>query len=101
MPCHTTVRGRLRDADPAAALEAHNAVVARIRATTEAHGGIGHRVFADVSDAQEFLAFDTWESLEGLQAAFGDPAIQAEIGRLFEGPPEVRIWSPREGWTTF
>jgi quinol monooxygenase YgiN len=101
MPFHTTVRGRLRDADPDAAREAHNGVVARIRPRTTSHGGVGHRVYAAVDDPREFLAFDTWESVEGIQAAFGDEAIQKEIGGLFESPPEVRIWTPREGWTAF
>jgi hypothetical protein len=44
---------------------------------------------------------DTWESLEGMQKSYGDPTIQAEIGGLFESPPEVKVWAPREGWTTF
>ena len=101
MPVHTMVRGRLRHADPAEALAAHNDVVATVRSTPEANGGVGHRVFAAVDDPQEFLAFDTWETVEGLQVAFGDEAVKAQIGGLFEEPPEIRIWSPREGWTTF
>jgi len=44
---------------------------------------------------------DTWDSLEGMQKTYGDPTIQAEIGGLFESPPEVKVWSPRDGWTTF
>ena len=39
--------------------------------------------------------------LDNYRQAFGDPATQADIGSLFEGPPEVRVWSPRDGWTTF
>jgi quinol monooxygenase YgiN len=101
MPVYTTVRARLKDADPAAAMEAHNAVVAALIPRTQAAGGTGHRVFANVQDPQEFLAMDTWESIEGMQSAFGDPDTQSKIGSLFDGPPDVTIWSPRDGWTTF
>ena len=101
MPFYTTVRGRLKDADAQSAMEAHNAVVARVRRKNEPLGGVGHRVFANVQDAQVFLAMDTWESIEGLQQAMGDPEVQSAIGSLFDGQPEVAIWSPREGWTTF
>jgi hypothetical protein len=76
-------------------------VVARLRPKNTPHGGVGHRVFANVQDPQEFLALDTWETVEGLQQAFGDPETQREIGSLFDGQPEVTIWSPRDGWTTF
>lgn len=101
MPYYTTVRARLKDADPEAAREAHNAVVARLRPGNTELGGVGHRVFANVQDPQEFLALDTWESMEGLQQAFGNPDTQREIGSLFDGQPEVTIWSPRDGWTAF
>ena len=101
MPFYTTVRARLKDADPRSAMEAHNAVVGRLRPRNTPLGGVGHRVFANVQDPQEFLALDTWETVEGLQQAFGDPDTQREIGSLFEGQPEVTIWSPREGWTAF
>src|SRR6266542_1133190 len=101
MPFYTTVRARLKHADQAAAMEAHNAVVSRIVDRTRANGGSGHRVFADTQDPRDFLAMDTWDSLEGMQKSYGDPTIQAEIGSLFDGPPEIKVWSPREGWTTF
>jgi hypothetical protein len=101
MPFYTTVRARLKDADPGTAQQNHNATVARLRGQNEKYGGTGHRVFANVQDPQEFLAMDTWETMEGLQTAFGDPQTQQEIGSLFDGPPEVKIWAPREGWTTF
>lgn len=101
MPFYTTVRARLKDADPQAAMEAHNTVVAQLRPGNAELGGVGHRVYANAQDPQEFLALDTWESMEGLQQAFGDPATQQQIGSLFDGPPEVTIWTAREGWTAF
>ena len=101
MPFYTTVRGRLKDSDQGAAMEAHNTVVSRLRPHNEPLGGVGHRVYADVQDPREFMAMDTWESMEGLRQAMGDPEVQSAIGSLFEGPPQVSIWSPREGWITF
>ena len=101
MPYYTTVRARLKDADPEAAREAHTAVVGRLRPGNAELGGVGQRVYANVQDPQEFVALDTWESMEGLQQAFGNPDTQREIGSLFEGQPEVTIWSPRDGWTAF
>jgi hypothetical protein len=101
MPFYTTVRGRLSNADPKTAMEVHNGIVARVTPRNEQLGATGHRVFANVQDPMEFLALDTWENVEGLQQAFGNPDTQAEIGSMFDGAPEVTIWSPREGWTAF
>jgi quinol monooxygenase YgiN len=101
MPFYTTVRARLKHVDMREAMDAHNGVVSRIVDTTKANGGSSHRVFANPEDPRDFLAMDTWDSLEGMQKSYGDPTIQAEIGGLFESPPEVTVWSSREGWTTF
>jgi hypothetical protein len=97
----TTVRARLRDADPATALERHNGIVARLRPRLEPMGGTAHMVFAKADDPREFLAVDRWETLEALQAAMGDPATQQEIGSLFDGPPELTVWAVRDGWTAY
>lgn len=96
----TTVRGKLRLADPAAAKELHNGIVARLRPELEPKGGSSHMVFANAQDPQEFLAIDRWDSEEGL-AGLQDPAIQAEIGSMFDGPPQVTVWAPREEWTAY
>jgi quinol monooxygenase YgiN len=97
----TTVRARLRDADPAAAQERHNGIVARLRPTLEPAGGIGHMVFANAQDPGEFLAVDRWETIEALQRFMGDPSVQQEIGSLFDGPPDVSVWAVRDGWTAY
>lgn len=96
----TTVRAKLRDADPATAKERHNAIVARLRPQLEPKGGSSHMVFANAEDPQEFLAVDRWDSMEGL-SALRDPAVQAEIGSLFDGPPQVTVWSVRDEWTAY
>jgi len=97
----TTVRARLRDADPAAAMANHNEIVDRLRPRGEPLGGVGHTVFANAEDPQEFLAVDRWESVEGLQKFMGDPSVQAEIGSLFDGAPQVTVWAEREGWRSY
>ena len=96
----TTVRARLRDPDPDAAMTAHNGIVDRLRPRGEPLGGVGHMVFANAQDPQEFLAVDRWESMEGLQQFMGDPSVQGEIGSLFDGPPDVTVWA-ESGWASF
>ncbi len=97
----TTVRARLRDADPAAAMERHNEIVGRLRPQLEPKGGSGHMVFANAQDPREFLAIDRWDSIEALQESMGDPAVQQEIGSLFDGQPEVTVYAVRDGWTAY
>lgn len=97
----TTVRGRLRSNDPAEAMQAHNDIVDRLRPRGEPFGGVGHHTFVDPQDPQAFLAIDDWESVEGLQRFMGDPSVQAEIGGLFDGPPDVTVWAAREGWRAY
>jgi hypothetical protein len=101
MPFFTTVRGRLNHTDPQAALQLHNDIVAELRRRNEPLGGVGHRVFVNVQEPLEFLALDMWETMEGLQQAFGNPDTVARMGSMFDGAPEVSIWSPRDGWTSF
>ena len=97
----TKVQGRLRSADPEVAKAEHNAIVAKLVARTQAGGGTGHMVFANAADPLDFLAIDRWESVEGMQGALGDPAVQAEMGSMFDGQPDVTVWVPRECWTAF
>ena len=94
----TTVRARLRDEDQQQAKERHNGIVDRLRPKGEPLGGSGHMVFANAQDPREFLAVDRWDSAEGMQQFMGDPAVQGEIGSLFDGPPQVTVWQEREGW---
>ncbi len=97
----TTVRGRLRDSDPAAARDLHNRIVVGLRPKGTPLGGTGHMVFGNAQDPGEFLAIDRWESMDGLQTFMGDASVQAEIGSLFDGPPQVTVWTEREGWRAY
>ena len=97
----TTVRGRLLKEDPAGAMEQHNGIVARVRPRGEPLGAAGHMVFGNAQDPREFLAIDRWNSIEGLQTFMSDPSVQAELGSMFDGQPQVTVWAEREGWTSF
>ena len=101
MPFYTTVRGRLNNTDPQKAMDLHNAIVASVIPVNEPLGATGHRVFVNVQDPMEFLAMDEWQTVEGLQQAFANPETVQKIGSMFDGPPQVTIWAPREGWTSF
>lgn len=101
MSAITKVQGRLATSDQHAAMEHHNRIVDSLTPRTRELGGTGHMVFANVADPMEFLAIDGWESVEALQRFLGDPAVQAEVGSMFAGPPDVTVWVPREGWRQF
>jgi hypothetical protein len=97
----TTVRARLLKDDPQAAMEQHNAIVGRLRPRGEPLGAAGHMVFANAQDPREFLAIDRWDNIEGLQSFMGDPSVQADLGSMFDGQPQVTVWAEREGWSSF
>jgi hypothetical protein len=47
------------------------------------------------------VAIDRWSNVEGLQQFLGDPAVQAQLGSMFDGAPEVSVLAEREGWRAF
>jgi hypothetical protein len=97
----TKVQGRLATSDQQAAMEHHNRIVDGLIPRTKELGGTGHMVFANVADPMEFLAIDAWDAVESIQKFMGDPAVQAEVGSMFDGLPDVTVWVPREGWRQF
>jgi hypothetical protein len=30
-----------------------------------------------------------------------EPSVQADMGSMFDGPPDVTVWAEGEGWTAF
>lgn len=48
----------------------------------------------------EFLAVDEWDNPEGIQKLYGDPQTQQEIGKMFDGMPEVVVWVA-SGWSGY
>lgn len=97
----TIVRGRLSDADQAAAQRAHDAIVDALRPRSEPMGAVGHQAYVDPQDPGGFVAIDRWSSFEGLQQFLGDPSVQAQLGSMFDGRPDVTVLAEREGWRAF
>ncbi len=93
-----TVRGRLK-AD--SGQSAHDAVVDRLSPISRGLGALGHQAYLNAQDPREFFAVDTWANMEGIQKFMSDAANPAAaIGSLFEGQPEVTVWS-ESGWRSF
>jgi quinol monooxygenase YgiN len=97
----TIVRGRLKDADQDAARDAHNSIVDALRPRSEPLGAVGHQAYVDPQDPVSFVAIDRWSNVEGLQQFLGDPAVQAQLGSMFDGAPEVSVLAERDGWRAF
>jgi quinol monooxygenase YgiN len=97
----TIVRGRLKDMDQDAARDAHNAIVDELRPRSEPMGAVGHQAYVEPQEPGSFVAVDRWSNMEGLQQFLGDPSVQARLGSMFDGPPEVTVLAEREGWRAF
>lgn len=90
-----TVRGTLRDGQTAQAL--HDEIVRAVSPTGRSLGSTAHTAYLNLQDRRQFLAVDQWASLEGLQKFMGDPAVPAQLGKMFDGQPEVTVWA-EAGW---
>jgi len=95
-----TVRGVLKDTAEGAAQKTHDAIVERLTPRGRSLGSSGHRAFLNTQDKREFLAIDTWESAEGMQQFMSDQSVGADIASLFEGQPQVTVWS-ESGWSGY
>jgi len=96
MPVTITIRARLK-ADPASMQQIHDQVTGATKQMAQQAGDLTHAVYLDPMDQREFLGIDTWQSAEQAQAFAGNPQIQEFFGRLFEGQPEVKVWTD-SGW---
>ena len=97
----TIVRGRLKDVDQAAAQKAHDTIVDSVRPRSEPMGSVGHQAYVDVQDPGSFVAIDRWSNIDGLQKFLGDPSVQAQLGSMFDGQPDVAVLAERDGWRAF
>jgi quinol monooxygenase YgiN len=89
----TTVRGMMKETDEKKAREVHNAIFNRVRKTGDQLGAVGHQTFLNPQKKGEFLAIDTWPSMEALQKFMGHPSNPAQnIGGMFQGQPEITVW---------
>ena len=97
----TIVRGRLKDADQAAAQKAHDTIVDSVRPLGDPLGAVGHQAYADVQDPGGFVAIDRWSNIEGLMQFLGNPTVGAQLGSMFDGAPDVTVLAERDGWRAF
>jgi len=86
------VRGKLKEADPAKAQAAHDAVAGGGEAQVTAAGDVAHIVFTGLQDPQEFFAIDIWKASDNLEAVYTNPDFQAAFGGLFEGTPTLAVY---------
>lgn len=108
-----TVQGTLRAApgdggtagdagfDTEYARSAHNGVVGGFMSVAMSAGDLTHHVALGQTDGSQFLAFDTWNSLAGLNATLADPGFQSAFSGLFSGPPTISVWQPAAGFSTY
>jgi quinol monooxygenase YgiN len=94
----TVVRGKLKD--PTSAQKAHDATVALLAPMSRPMGALHHQPFINPQNPGEFLAVDSWSNVEGLQKFLQDPTVATEFGKLFDGMPDVTVWS-ESGWSSF
>ena len=96
-----TVRGILKDIGEKQAQMAHDATVDRLSPIGKSLGSIGHQAYLNPQNRREFLAVDTWTSMEGLQKFLNDPVNPgAAIAQLFDGQPEITVWAESD-WRSF
>ena len=93
-----TVRGMLKD--PANAQKVHDATVAAVSPMGRQMGNKAHQTFLNTQNPKEFFAMDVWTNIEAIQKLYSDPNLAVEFGKLFEGQPEVSVWS-NTGWMSF
>jgi quinol monooxygenase YgiN len=91
-----TIRARLKS-EPASIKKIHDEVTAATKDMARQAGDISHIVYLNRQDSRQFLGIDTWQSAEQAQAFAGSPQIQEFFGRMFEGQPEVIVWT-ESGW---
>ena len=96
----TVVRGKLSAASLEEAQKMHDGTVDHLSAMTRPMGATGHHAYLNPQNPMEFLAVDHWNNLEGLQKFMGNPDVAAAFGKLFEGTPDISIWSD-SGWASF
>ena len=91
-----TVKARLKG-DAAEMRELHDSVTGATKEMAQQAGDVSHRIFLNPQDSRDFLGIDEWDSVEHFQAFAGHPQIQDFFSKLFDGEPEVMLWSGA-GW---
>jgi len=91
-----TIRARLK-ADAGSIRKIHDEVTGATKEMAMQAGDISHTVYLNPQDEREFLGIDVWQSAEQARAFAGSPQIQEFFGNMFEGAPEVIVWT-ESGW---
>jgi quinol monooxygenase YgiN len=91
-----TIRARLKDS-PESIQNIHDQVTSATKDQARQAGDLTHVVYLNAQDRRDFLGIDTWQSAEQAQAFAGSPQIQEFFGQMFEGEPEVKVWT-ESGW---
>ena len=94
-----TVRATLKS-DPKTSQPVHDEIVAKTAKISRPMGGVSHHAYLNPQNPKEFLSLDGWDNLEAIQKLYSDPNLAAEFGKLFEGMPEITVWSD-SGWSSF
>lgn len=94
-----TVRGNLKGSVEQAG-KAHDEIVAKISPMGRQMGNTSHQAYLNIENNQEFFAIDFWDNLESIQKLYSDPNLAAEFAKMFQGQPEVTVWSD-SGWFQF
>ncbi len=93
-----TVHGMLKGNDEQASKKAHDATAAQARVLGKSAGNLGHQPYLNPDNPREFFDVDVWnDDLDGLNKFFSDPGMAKVMGELFEGMPEIRVWTDK-GW---
>ncbi len=94
-----SVRGHLKGGSQAAQ-KVHDEIVSKVSPMGKSMGNTNHQTFLNVQNGDEFISFDVWDNIEGIQKLYSDPNLGAEFARMFEGQPEVSIWQ-ESGWLQY
>jgi quinol monooxygenase YgiN len=93
------VRAKLKS-DPGAIRQLHDQVTGATKEMAKAAGDVSHRTFLNPRNQRDFLGIDVWQSAEAFQKFSSDPQIQQFFGQMFDGMPEVTVWS-ESGWNSW
>ena len=90
------VKAKLKG-DPKAMKQLHDEVTGATKDMAKAAGDLSHVTYLSPMDPKAFMGIDVWRSVEDFQAFAGNPKIQEFFGQMFEGQPEVTVWTD-SGW---
>ncbi len=92
-----TVHGMLKGNDEQASKKVHDATAAQAKVLGKSMGNVAHQPYLNPDNPREFFDVDVWnDDLAGLKK-FNDPGMAKVMGELFEGMPEIKVWTDK-GW---